>query len=314
MPEDRAKMSDFVNHLLQNPNIKNEPLLIGEGLLLNFIVQNMGQLKQTFKTPQFFPNLEWSQVLQLLISDLYERVSQEVLPVIDEFIDTADLEILNRLISGSPVPIRFQQEKLHAFILAIFRNKDVRYRFNSVINILQYGILERYLTEIFDRRKFIYNEIVRVQKTNLECGEYIIFAKVMLMVRNAAYMKYPLGSGGNNMNLDDALKMPGKIKRYIADLSRTILNELPILPEHEIQLAIKSNLKENMTDLEDGICRLLYILSARYHSYKPVTKVDRGAESPDKSWFAIAMKNAEHYGYNRKMVEELYRIAGDNNW
>jgi hypothetical protein len=45
-----------------------------------------------------------------------------------------------------------------------------------------------------------------------------------------------------------------------------------------------------------------------------VGKVDRGAESPDKSWFSIAKKNADYYGFDRRMLDELYMIAGDNNW
>lgn len=52
--EDIQKIKDFVDHMIGLPNIKNEPMLIAEGLILNFIVQNTDQLKATFKTPQFF--------------------------------------------------------------------------------------------------------------------------------------------------------------------------------------------------------------------------------------------------------------------
>jgi len=45
-----------------------------------------------------------------------------------------------------------------------------------------------------------------------------------------------------------------------------------------------------------------------------MTTIDRGAESPDKSWFAVARKNADYYGFDKRMIEDLYRIARDNNW
>ena len=85
--ETAQKIRDFVDHLFSNPNIKNEPPLIAEGLLLNFIVQNMSQLKGTFKSPQFFPDLGWNEVLQLILSDLYGRIVSSELPVINKFIN-----------------------------------------------------------------------------------------------------------------------------------------------------------------------------------------------------------------------------------
>lgn len=312
--EESRKVSDFIVHLLNNPNIKDEPLLIGEGLLLNFIAQNAEKLKITFKNPQFFPDLEWNEVLQLLLSNIYEKVKGEVLPIIDEFIDTTDFEGLNKISATAVLPADFHREKFHNFIDSIFPNpnKDVRYNFNSVINIYKYKIIEKYITEIFNRRDFLYNEIVRVQKTNLECDEYIVYLKVLLLVKNAAYRKIQFGE--SKIDMIQALKIPGKFPKYMADLTQKLRQQLPNLSEKSIQLALKSNFKEEMTDVEDGSSRLLFILSSRFHKYIHIDKVDRGAESPDKSWFAIAMKNAGYYGFNKRMLEDLYRISGDNNW
>jgi hypothetical protein len=81
-----------------------------------------------------------------------------------------------------------------------------------------------------------------------------------------------------------------------------------------VHLAVKANMPDTMTAVDEGSSRLLYILTSRFHNYKAMEKVDRGAESPDKSWFAIARKNAKMLGFEKNMLEELYRIAGDNNW
>ncbi len=316
MSEDLQKVREFVDHLFGNPNISSESSLIAEGLLINFIIQNMNQLKLTFKTPQFFPHLEWNQVLQLILSDLYERVSSDILPVLDEFTDEMDYDALARISDSSSFTPDFQQEKLKDFIRTIIKNKDVRYNLNSTITMLKDRTLDNYISEIFNHRGFLFNEITRVQKSNLEVGEYIVFAKILLILRSGAHMKIDSPSTGTTkkLSLNDAIKMRGKLQNYLVDLVQYLKQQLPFLSNKTINLAVKSNLQMNMTDLEEGISRLLFILCTRYHNYKPVGKVDRGAETPDKSWFSIAKKNADYYGFDKRMLDELYMIAGDNNW
>lgn len=313
--QDKKKVQGFVDHLLQIPNIKGEPLLLGEGLILNFITQNMAQLKVTFKTPQFFPTIEWNDVLQVLLADLYDRVANEALPQFNTFIDTTDFTVLNKISEGAELPNNFHQEKLHAFIESIFRNKDVRYNFNTVSNLFRYNIIERYLGEIFKRRDFLYNELVRVQKTYLEMDEYIIFLKVLLLIRNAAYVKVAPGGGDTvKQNLFDTLSMKKKMQQFLQFRCREIRGGMPMFSERTIELALKSNLRTDLIEKEDASARFLFILTARFANYRPVARVDRGAESPDKSWFAIARKNAEHSGFDRRMLDAFYMIASDNNW
>jgi hypothetical protein len=316
MSEDKQKAKEFVDHLFSNPNISSEPPLIAEGLLINFIVQNMKQLKVTFKTPQFFPHLEWNQVLQIILSDLFERVKLEVLPVIDDFLDGMDYDSLAGISDNSSFPADFKKEQFRDFVSTIIKNKDVRYNLNSSVVMLNHKIIDNYISEIFNQRGFLYNEIVRVQKSNLEVSDYIVFAKLLLILRCGAFMRIDAPSIGTTkkLNLSDAVKMRGKLNNYLNDLVQYIKQQVPFLSDKTITLAVKSNLQMNMTNLEEGCSRLLYILCTRYHNYKPVGKIDRGAESPDKSWFSIAKKNADYYGFDRRMLEELYIIAGDNNW
>ena len=156
---------------------------------------------------------------------------------------------------------------------------------------------------------------MRVQKTNLGVEDYTVFLKVLLLVRSAAHIKTELSfNPGNKINVNDAIKMSSKFTRYIDDRAQELIKEVPNISDKAIRLALKSNIKNDLTDIDEGSARLLYVLNARYHNYQPDQKVDRGAESPDKSWYAVAKKNAAHYGFNKRILEELYRIAADNNW
>ena len=312
--DEKIKVKGFVDHLLEIPNIKKEPILIGEGLILNFIVQNMDQLKQTFKSPEYLPSQEWKNILQYILSDLYSRVSENALTVFNKFIETTNFDALNKEAGDSSLPNDFHTEKMLSLTEVIFKNKDARYNLNSTLNIFVNEAVEKYLTEIFKRRGALYNELVRVQKTNLECDEYIVFLKVMLILRNAAYLKIPVSSQSSTINIIDALKMPGKLDKYYDEAAIHFRKEAPNLSEKIIKLALKSILKNDHTNMEDSSSRLIFILASRFQNYQKVEIVDRGAESPDKSWFAISRKNADHYGFDKRMLDALYRIAGDNNW
>lgn len=313
---DINKVNDFVEHLLSNPGIKSEPLLVGEGMIMNFIVQNLPQLKITFKNSQFFPHLEWNQVLELIFENLYSRVSGIVLPVINQFVDNTDFSFMNKLSASGTIADKFRREKFHTFVQMIFRNRDSRFNMNSTINIFNYNVLEKYIGEIFKRRDFLHNELVRVQKINIDSNEYIIFLKTMMLVRNTVYMKLPLNPSNpeSKISISDIGKNRKMILSYTNSVVQYLISLLPGIPETLIRLAVKSNFTADMIEEDEATAKLLYILSSRFQNYKHIAKIERGAESADKSWLGIAKKNADHFGYDRRILDALYLIAGDNNW
>ncbi|HEY1405561.1 MAG TPA: hypothetical protein VF857_03040 [Spirochaetota bacterium] len=314
--EDSAKASTFITNLLNSPNMKNENIFVAETMIHTFIAQNKIQLGQTLRNPQYFPHLDPNDAIKLIISELFSHVKTIALEPIDKFLDGTDFSVLGKIPDAGQFPGQYHRDMIRSFIQAQFKLRDVRANFSSTYNIFTYGILERYLNEIFQRRDFIYNELVRVQKTYLEVDEYIIYLKVLLLMKGIIYIKVPLNDAEpeRKYTLAEVAKIPGKIPAYLSMLARELSSSLPNLPERTVHLAVKANLSDTMTSLDEGSSRLLYVLCARFHNYKPMTKIDRGAESPDKSWFSIARKNARVFGFEKNMLEELYRIAGDNNW
>jgi hypothetical protein len=314
--EDKSKIHDFVTHLFQNPSIKEEPILVAEGLIINFIIHNLEQLKPAMKNPQFFPHMEWNEILQLILMDLYDRAWSETSPVLEKFYKSTDFTSLQRIPKAPVLPADFIREKLKVFTPEVFKNKDARFNFNSVINIFQYGIIDKYIDAVFTRKGFLYNELVRVQKVNLEHADYIVFLKTLLLIKNASYMKLSLDTSNEDTktSLFEILKSRSQPAKYFDTAAFKLSESLPFLPVKFLKVALKSCFKHNMTDNDETVSRFLYIMSARFHNYKHSVKVDRGAESPDKSWFGIAKKNAEYYGYDKRMLDDLYMIAGDNNW
>jgi hypothetical protein len=318
---DRKKVVGFVNHLLKHPNIKAESPVIREGMIISFITSNLRQMKQTLVSQRFFPHISSEKVIAEILLVLKQMSLQHLMPQVEDWlksrIDFTIVEGLFPLRSGG----RSSGQGAYRSMLMDYMNKmlaynDVRYNFNSIVNIFQHRVLERYLPEIFQRRRFIYNEIKRVERFDFDYDEYIEYAKMVFLVKNSVFMRVQMStdSGNRKANINEAQRLSMSMPEFIDKLRRSIKEELPFLTDGAIVTAIKSNFKERQTRLEEASARLFYIIGSRYQDYKHLSKIDRGAESLDKSWFNVARSNNRFYGFNDKMVGELYMIAGDNMW
>lgn len=313
---DTNKINDLAEHLLSRPGIKSEPLPVAEGMVVSFLMQNLPRLKTVFGNNQFFPHLEWSEVLDLLLENLYRRVSGAVLPVVNRFVNSADFSFLDKMSDAGAVDDRFRREKLYEFFQMIFINREARINFSSMINIFNCGAVERYTGEIFRRRDFLHNELVLMQKTNIDCDEYIVFLKTILLVRNIVFLPLPLDQPDTELKktIADIGNEREKAESYAGSVVQYIIPLLPGFPQRLLHLAVKSNFPSELTADDQPSSKLVYILSGRFRNYNKDEKTDRGSEPPDKSWFAVAKKNAEYSGYDPVMLDALYIIAEENNW
>jgi len=81
---------------------------------------------------------------------------------------------------------------------------------------------------------------------------------------------------------------------------------------------IRSGVNANVSYLEnrfiEATARLAAVFSARCRAFQPNVRVDRGADTPDKSWLSIARRNYKFYGFDVKILDELYSIAAESGW
>lgn len=313
---DINRVREFVNHLFSNPAIKSEPPLVGERLIINFIAKNSRELNATFKNPQFFPVLEWNEVLGLIFNDIYNRLYASELQHVNNFIDNSDLSFFDRLSDGGVVADAHRKTRLHEFVKTLFGDREVRYRINPVIEILRYNAVDRYAGAIFRRRDYIHNELVRVQKINLEATDYISLIKTVLLVRSVIHYKLTVNRNGipSTITLSDEPGNKKNIGSYIESALSALTPMLPGIPSRIIKLAIKSNFAVDMLEDDEALPKFVYILCSMFQNYRHIEKPDRGAETQEKSWLGVAKKNYSHAGFDRRMIESLYLIAGDNNW
>jgi hypothetical protein len=309
------KIADFVSHLLSNPNLKNEPVLIAEGIVLNFIRTNIEKLKVTFQSPQFFPDLSPKQVLSFIIQDLQTRTINTIRPILYTYIDSIDFTVLTKFQKSASYGNEYYRQIFKKYLDEIITYKDVRYHLNATVTILSMDVLERYLSESFGKRSPMYFELVRVQKNNLRTEEYVHYLKTIMLIRCGAYYKQSIpGYSENKVNINDYIKVQKNLYEYISYNSELVARKLPGVAKSIIEMAFKSNVSESLCKPEDASAKLIYILGQRFLHYQEYKKIERGAESPDKSWFGSMRKNAGYYGFDKRILEDLYMIAGNNNW
>ncbi len=314
---DKQKIMEFVNHLLSIPNISGEPPLIREGMIISFITQNIQQIKETLTSPRLFPDAPPEQTLKSILLVLRQLVLKDIVPRVESWLQNRiDYRIVQKLFPSREKDENIYRSGLSEYIKKMLMNSESRYNFNAVYNLFEYDILDRYVRQIFERRGSIYNEIKRVERIALEFEEYVEYTKIILLIKNTAYLRVPIttGVGKVTVNAGDLKKFSVPLSKFIVRQEQQVMSQLPFMTKQALVSAIKSNLKERMTEKEDASARLFYILSSRYQEYKPVNKVDRGAETPDKSWFGSSKKNSGYFGFNERMLHELYLIAGDNMW
>ena len=91
----------------------------------------------------------------------------------------------------------------------------------------------------------------------------------------------------------------------------SLVKEIPLIDITECKLAVDSNLPDYLLENWEASSRFLFILISRFADYEPANKKEKGAETADKSWYGVARKVAQNYGYNKGIVDELYLIANE---
>ncbi|GEM_PF-730449 len=311
-------IKEFAGYLFEIPSIKKEPLLIGERLIINFIEKNKQELSVIFTTPGFFPDLAPAEAVELILDDIYNRVYASSLQPINSFIDNTNLSFFDRFSETGVVDDMHRRRKLHDFVLTLFKDRDVRYRMYPVIAIFRYNAVDRYISEIFNRREYIYKEITRFERINPDADLYISLIKVIILLTSVVYYKtdkiseeaVPPGS----VTIPDAAAGMGCVNVYTDELIRYLTSKLPGIPAVIIRLAVKSHLPVDKLDEGDSLAKLVYIFCSMFQYYRDAEKPYRVNEPTEKSWLGIAKHNSGYAGYDRDMIDSLYLIAEDNNW
>ncbi|MFN3411321.1 MAG: hypothetical protein ACK4YF_04085 [Exilispira sp.] len=305
MVENNPKIDQFLEHLLSLPVIKKDCPIGAEQQIITFIKTNLPKLEVSFTRPEFFPNLPPRETIAYIISTLQKRVVDQSLNFFKKVINSEiDLSIL-RKVRKRPVNEEVLKEKIISLMEEMLLDPITRLQLKPVYYILQTKYIDKIINLLFERKAFTYNELVRVQKCYIEAGEYISYLKILLL-----FSQFPNFQKENKKILLNAATNEEKIQ-ICTNSSKILARKIPEMDIIEFKLAVDSNLPENLLEIWEASSRLLFILLHRFNEYDPNLKIEKGAETPDKSWFGVARKIAKDFGYSRGIIDELFLIANE---
>jgi len=300
------KAEKFIDHLLELPNIRIESPIGAESQILLFIKNNRSKLEASFKNPEFFPSIPPEQAIAFILQSLQKRVLESCIPFFAKIIDSQiDFSILDKIHKNRTFNVEAIKQSYKKVVEEMLQDSVCRVQFKPIYYIFEKKYIDRSLTLIFERKAFTYNELVRVQKCFIELQDYISYLKMILLLT-----PYPYFQKVGSKTLASA-SGKDEMQRICKLATGSLIKEIPLIDITECKLAVDSNLPDYLLENWEASSRFLFILISRFVDYEPANKKEKGAESADKSWYGVARKVAENYGYNKGIVDELYLIANE---
>ncbi len=302
--EEKAKL--FVTRLLSNPTLLTLNPLQKEDQIMSFMEINADQLKPTLSSNAFFPGQSWFNIHNLLVKTLRLLIDESLIPGIQrQLYDKIDFRFISILRQQNWPQEKIKEEVLN-FIKNIISSPDGRRDFSGSYNAISRQIVDKYINSIFDDHSYIHFELTKVQRLKMSKEEVKDMINTSLLLRPAIYVF------SSSMNKDSS---SGIITQNFAEkVEESLIKKIPSLPGPLVKSAIRSNLSFEDHKYLQATARLTSIINSMARSFKADMKIDRGASSPEKSWFSIARKNYKYFGWDIKMLDELFRFSAENNW
>ncbi len=309
MNTDQEKARAFVKRLMANPALSKFPILQKEEQIIQFLKLNAGQLYPTLSSQNFFYKKNWDYIWKILLKSVIEETNSILFPQIERIInERVDFSFLS-FIDDRKWDFSVIREEILAFLKRLFIKPEARRSFVGPFNSLYTNLTDRYIEESFERKEYIYFELTKVQKLTMSKEEIKNFTKASLLLRVSIHL-LTVGDGTEMEGIQSGVVHPQFVEKALSILRNQLKHISPVL--------LKSALNSNLSFIEnksiEATARVAAIFSARGKNYIKMKKIERGADTPDKSWFNIARRNYKFYGFDINMLDELYKIAAENGW
>jgi len=311
---DIKKMQDFVLSLLSSDKMQGLAPFAAEKQVLAFVKNNPQQFQSILTSEKLYPSMPVQDSFNLFRKTLTQLVVHETLSSLEnEFLANLKFDFL----------LKYQQiydeatlrSLILSFLKLLFNNATVRDNFISVYYLFKFNFFEKYITKAYQRKEYIYNELFKVSQHGFKQDESLNLLKFLSCLRVIVFMPVPIDSSKKKIvNYFTETVSPDEKKKYLQIVLNYLRQKIPNIDQTLFLLAIHSFLPAEKVKLEFSFSRVLSVLGLRAQEFVPVVKLDKGADTPDKSWFNIARKNYDLYGFDFKLVEEFFKIAADEGW
>jgi len=299
----------FIKRLLANPAIKNLSPLQKEEQIIDFLKANVNQLYPTLSAPNFFPGKNMGQIFTILYNALVEETNEYLFPHLEKIVKQNINFSFISFLRQQNCPISDCEEQIINFIKRLLNKTEARRGFTGPLTAVKLNIIDKYINQGFLRREYVYFELTKVQKLKMSKEEINNMIKASLLIKTAINMLSVNGS----QNLQE-LRAKVVQSQFVEKVFVPLREQLKLIPDELLKSALNSNISFMDNSQMEATSRIAAIFGTRCSNYRQFIKVDRGANTPDKSWFNIARKNYKFYGFDIKILDEFYKISAELGW
>lgn len=295
----------FIHRLLANPALKNDTPLQKEFQVIQFLQNNMQTLAPTLTSPAFFPNHDLGQAMELLMIALRQLTDERLIPTLMAIVKKIDYSFVQLIRQQHHRPANIQTQILTLLEQALAK-PEFRQLFLGSYTALHYDLVSRYLNETYKLRRHIHFELTKIQRLKMGKDEVKSFVEVCILLKSLVQTHVSANIGEN---------MTGLLNENVrTTVLEQLKRELTHLPSEVVSCIVNANISFQDNPQVEATARLASIFSARGKTFVSHTSIDRGADTPDKSWVNIARRNYKFYGLDIRMLDEMYMIAAENRW
>ena len=303
-------VSRFAMRLMEAPALRALPALQKEEQAVNVLRSNGPQLIPVFTSLGMEVGHGWREPAALVSRAIRAAADRMMEAEISELLSSRlELSFFPALSGGRRAPERAREE-LRGLISRAARHPVARSALSGSIAAARSDIIDKYIPQAFERKKYVYVEVSRVQRLTLAPAQLCDLVRFIVLARPAGYLFLAASD-----TLDREAGYSPLQEQYLSKILPGIASSAPSFPTAVLALGLRSSLafQPDGPNVE-ATCRLGAIMAHRGRALGPAVVVDRGADSPDKSWFNVQRRNARWRGLDGRMLDEMYTIASENGW
>ena len=302
-------IAHFASRMLDTPALRQLPALQKEAQALQFLQANGPQLRTIFASLGLDASRGWQEPAAQVARAIKAESARSLAADLDALVESRiGFSFYTALAGGRPAPTSARGE-LRSLLQRAAMHPIARAALAGSVSAARADLIDKYIPQAWERKKYVYVEITRVQRLALAPSAVVDLARFALVMRPAAYLFITPGEKPEK----DAGFAPLQ-ESYLLKVLPNIVALLPSIPAPLISMGLRGTLAFPLTPGVEAISRLAAIMALRGRTLAPGLVVDRGADTPDKSWFNVNRKNARWHGLDARMLDELYTIAAENGW
>jgi hypothetical protein len=314
---DKEKMRVFIQKLISNPCFEKESIISIEDNIIQFYIQNKKALLATFSSQNYFPELSIKFIEELFQKMLFEEINKDLIPVIKKNINNKiNYNFLSQLFK-MPIKLEILQDELTSVILKYVNRIEIRRNLNSVLKLLNNNLIYKYINALFESRGYITREITVIEKLKLEPEMIPELIKIIIIISLFGYLRNDI----NDLSIEQQIKTKpiragntDMQKAFYLKLLKQLFIKSTLAHEEIMNRAVSFHINFEDDKSIPATSRFAKIFFLFGKNYNPKTKLDKGADAYEKSWFQAQKKNYKYFGFDIDMINELYKISVVKYW